>query len=104
MKWSPVHRVLLACVVAGVLGGWVASNAGPSAGTGPLPGSGLPERPPLLEGLEDRVYHMPANFTVEGPVQHLPLRRWDMIFVGSIREDHGLGVARLIPGRFDRLT
>ena len=98
-----MHRLLATLVAAGVLGGLAASIGGPAAHTGPLPGAGPTVQPPLSERLADRVYYMPANFTLEGPVQHLPLQRWDIVFVGSIREDHGLGAARLIPGRFDHL-
>ncbi len=63
-------------------------------------------RTAALDALADEPYLFPANDEPDGPTVYLPLRRWDMVFVGSVQDEtevpeFRLMTSRLIPGKFD---
>ncbi len=59
--------------------------------------------------LVDEIYYLPTAEEPGSPIEYLPLRRWDFIFVGAAATDEaGLDdsafISAAIPGRFDHLT
>ncbi|HTR45187.1 MAG TPA: hypothetical protein VMH06_05700 [Thermodesulfovibrionales bacterium] len=61
-----------------------------------------------LDLLSDEVYLMPANMNEEDETVFLPLRKWDIIFVGSMKPGVQTGagpefLSLLIPGKFDHI-
>jgi hypothetical protein len=61
-----------------------------------------------LDLLKDEPYYMPANGNEEDPTVYLLLRKWDIIFVGSMKPGLSVGgdpemLSKLIPGKYDHM-
>jgi hypothetical protein len=61
-----------------------------------------------LDLLKDAPYYLPANENEEDRTVYLPLRKWDIIFVGSMKSGLAVGedpvmLSKLIPGKYDHI-
>jgi hypothetical protein len=61
-----------------------------------------------LDILKDEPYYMPASANEEDETVYLPLRKWDIIFVGSMKPGLAAGedpvmLSKLIPGKYDHM-
>lgn len=82
-----------------------------AAGCGTGPDTPSPEvilRDIRFDLITDAPYMLPANKTEDGATVHLPVRRWDIIFVGISKSGVRTGVdpvllTSMIPGLFDHI-
>lgn len=61
-----------------------------------------------LDLLKDQTYYLPANDEEEHQTVYLALRKWDIIFVGSMKPGLSVGgdpvmLSKLIPGKYDHI-
>ena len=65
-------------------------------------------RTAAVDTLADEPYLFPANDETDEPTVYLPLRKWDLVFVGSVADgadvpEFRVVTSRLIPGKFDHI-
>lgn len=61
-----------------------------------------------LDLLSDEPYYLPANENEEDETVYLPLKKWDLIFVGAMKPGLEVGedpamLSKLIPGKYDHV-